>query len=66
MIMWVLQESLSESFKSFKYCSPNVLDISRKMVSFINSLNAWVMRTKTLKRETQRLRDLLKNSDPNS
>lgn len=61
-----LHQELSTSFKSFKYCQPNVLDISRKMVSFINNLNPWVMRTKKLSRKTTRLRELLKNaSDPN-
>lgn len=61
-----LHKELSKSFRSFKYCQPNILDISRKMVAFINKLNPWVMRTKTLSRETMRLRDLLKGaSDPN-
>lgn len=61
-----LHRDLGKAFKSFKYCQPNILDISRKMVAFINSLNPWVMRTKKLSRNTMRLRDLLKGaSDPN-
>lgn len=61
-----LHNDLGKAFKSFKYCQPNVLDISRKMVAFINKLNPWIMRTKKLDRQTMRLRDLLKGaSDPN-
>lgn len=61
-----LHSDLGKSFKSFKYCQPNILDISRKMVAFINKLNPWIMRTKKLDRKTMRLRDLLKGaSDPN-
>lgn len=62
----LLHMELSKEFKSFKYCQSNILDISRKMVAFINALNPWVMRTKTLSQSTLRLRDLLKGaSDPN-
>lgn len=61
-----LHHDLGKAFKSFKYCQPNILDISRKMVAFINALNPWIMRTKRLSRNTMRLRDLLKGaSDPN-
>lgn len=62
----LLQRVLGKSFPIFKYCQTNLLDISRKMVAFINGLNDWVMRTKKLNPKTMRLRDLLKNaSDPN-
>ena len=61
-----LHSDLGKKFKSFKYCQPNILDISRKMVAFINVLNPWIMRTKKLDRNTMRLRDHLKAaSDPN-
>lgn len=61
-----LHQQLSDNFASFKYCQANTLDISRKMVAFINKLNPWVMRTKGLSKETMRLRDILKSaSDPN-
>lgn len=61
-----LHQDLGKEFKSFKYCQPNTLDISRKLVAFINNLNPWIMRTKKLQRPTMRLRDLLKGaSDPN-
>ena len=62
----LLHQELSKSFRAFRYAQPNTLDISRKMVAFINKLNPWVMRTKELDPKTMRLRDLLKSaSDPN-
>lgn len=61
-----LHQTLGQSFKAFKYAKPNILDISRKLVSFIHNLNPWVMRTKTLSHKTARFRDILKvASDPN-
>ncbi|MBS7838038.1 ATP-binding protein [Wohlfahrtiimonas chitiniclastica] len=61
-----LHTILGKEFKQFRYTKPNILDISRKLVAFINGLNPWVLRTKNLKKTTMRFRDLLKNaSDPN-
>lgn len=61
-----LHSILGKNFKQFKYTKPNILDISRKLVAFINSLNPWILRTKELSKKTMRLRDILKGaSDPN-
>lgn len=61
-----LHETLTSKLKQFKYINPNILDISKKLVAFINGLNPWVLRTKKLSKATTQFRDVLKTaSDPN-
>lgn len=56
-----------EKFNLWDNCSSNSpLEISRSLVRFIDNLNPWVLRTKSLDAQTLRFRDILKKAhDPN-
>lgn len=61
-----LYSVLGETEVQIKTAQVNSLHISRRLVSFMNSLNGWVHRTKGLKRDTMRFRDMVRSAkDPN-
>lgn len=61
--------TILDKFNLRDSCSSNSdspLEISRSLVRFIDNLNPWVLRTKSLESQTLKLRDILKKAhDPN-